>query len=105
MTILSTFGVQTIALKIMIGFCLLLIPGISIIYTYALFNVKCMSGNRVGLIAATNARDEEEDENPPDQGVNIFNQEQALREYERRRTNAQVRFDNQNFAGGLVEAG
>ena len=82
-------------------------PGILIVYTYALFNVKCMSGSRVGIIGATNRREGEgEEENGPQaQQVNIFNQEQALIDFQINQNNAQVRFDNANFAGGLVEAG
>lgn len=55
--ILTTFAMQTLTLKIATGFSLLVVPGLLIIYTYALFNVKCMSGSRVGIIGATNRRE------------------------------------------------
>ena len=49
-----TFVSQTLTLKIMTAFALLIVPALLIVYTYAIFNVKCMSGNRVGVVRAVN---------------------------------------------------
>ena len=83
--VLATVIMQTITLKIILAVSLLFVPGLLIIYTYALFNTKCMSGSRVGIIGATNriqGREREEDNRGQgEQQVNIFNQEQALMDF------------------------
>ena len=50
--ILTTFAVQTLFFKIMTGVSLLVAPVLLIIYTYGIFNIACMSGNRSGSCRA-----------------------------------------------------
>lgn len=93
-------------LLIATGTSLILVPIVSIIYSYTIFHMKCMATGRM----ANNAQDGE-NEGPnnrqrlADAADLDERQEVAIREFQERHQNVQVNFDRQNFGGGLVEAG
>lgn len=87
---------------------LMAIPAISIIYSYIIFNAKCMTVNQFSRQQAAGvnaANGNQPGRRMADAAELDERQEVAIREFQERRQNMQVNFDNRNFRLGLAEAG
>ena len=88
------------------GTCLIVVPIVSIIYSYTIFNMKCMaSGRSAGNNGNMNNDDPNNRRRHADAADLDERQEVAIREFQERHQNVQVNFDNRMFGLGLAEAG
>ena len=102
--VLYTWVSQAQNFLIATGISLIVAPIASIVYSYAIFNMKCMSAGRY----QPNANEQEGEQGRrryADAADLDERQEVAIREFQVRYQNVQVDFDNRNFALGLAEAG
>ena len=101
-----TWASQDLSLLITTGTCLIVVPIVAIIYSYTIFNMKCMARGRA---AGRNADVAEGDQNNRRRQADAADlderQEVVIREFQERRQNVQENFDRDNFGGGLAEAG
>ena len=99
--IFYTWASQQMTMLITTGTCLIIIPIVSIIYSYTIFNMKCMASGRDG---ANNAN-LNQGGHAADAAELDPRQEVVIREFQERHQNVQANFDNQMFGLGLAEAG
>ena len=90
-------------LKIMTAISILIVPELLIVCTYSIFNVRCMSGNRVGAVRAINTAPRQEAEADQDFALQVNQFDRAanpqVAQLLERRRNRQVTFDNAYFRG------
>ena len=81
--ILYTWASQDLTLLIMTGTCLIVVPIVSIIYSYTIFNMKCMASGR-GNNANLNGADPNNRRRHADAADLDERQEVAIREFQER---------------------